>query len=450
MFNNFRPVRIFAILCVFLAGVFVVAAQEDDDRTYITGDDALIFTAPDGWSFDVYDSDAAQAELDELGIEMTLPRVPGISIMLESDDPMVIGVGVTVFYGQDLAEFMEMMSQPPAVPDSPEDLLILIATLFERISPDEVELGTLTLSDGRDVLYYDYVDSFDMSDLEGLDLDLDSLGMPASGDDEIDAMLDEMMGGMGDMMDNLEMFGDFSSELITRYYALSFDNTGVILVDVTLDSSFDTDNAMFEGMLDMMAGGAVDVAELMAEFLANIQPGDGEVVIVEADPDAPGSGPGAAPSVATGVLNFTVPDGYHVIDQGFGYVMISNSPEADPFAFETEPGMVTIEAIYGDEFAFDLDNFGLSALDDPRVIAEALADELGELLETGPPTITTTRFGAHEGYSFAVEFDGMATMSHIISVDGVGAVWVIAIDEHDALSDAVLRDTILFVVSMLP
>lgn len=207
MFNNFRPVRIFAILCVFLAGVFVVAAQEDDDRTYITGDDALIFTAPDGWSFDVYDSDAAQAELDELGIEMTLPRVPGISIMLESDDPMVIGVGVTVFYGQDLAEFMEMMSQPPAVPDSPEDLLILIATLFERISPDEVELGTLTLSDGRDVLYYDYVDSFDMSDLEGLDLDLDSLGMPASGDDEIDAMLDEMMGGMGDMMDNLEKIG---------------------------------------------------------------------------------------------------------------------------------------------------------------------------------------------------------------------------------------------------
>jgi hypothetical protein len=445
---RFRPFRISAaLLCLFWLSALIVSAQ--DDRVYPTDDDAIIFTAPEGWTLDVYDWEAEQAELEEMGINITLPRFPGLSITLEPDDWSVASVEVLVYYGQDLLEFMDMiigmMHPQPDLPTTPEEALMIMATGFDRVAPEDVVLESLTLPDGREVLYYDYVDTFDMSELEDLAFGDDMFGMFETGDDEAD----EMLQGLMEQAVAPSLFGDFDmvTTSITRYYALSFDNTGPILIEVYLGGSIETDDPSAGAMAEIFMALEGDASELMIEFLTNMQPGEGEPVITEIDRDAAAFEMPAA-GVPAGQLNYTVPPGYFVIEQGEGYLTISNDPDADVF-MEPAPGTALIAAVYGEEIARDLANFGLSLDDDPGAIAEGMAAHLAEMLAVEAPPISSVAFGPQQGYSFPLTFDDMHTLNYVISVDGVGAVLVSVLLEDGELSSQLQRDVVLFIVSML-
>jgi hypothetical protein len=323
---------------------------------------------------------------------------------------------------------------------------MIMATGFDRVAPEDVVLESLTLPDGREVLYYDYVDTFDMSELQDLAFGDDMFGMFETGDDEADEMLQELM----EQAVAPSLFGDFDmvTTSITRYYALSFDNTGPILIEVYLGGSIETDDPSAGAMAEIFMALEGDASELMVEFLTNMQPGEGEPVITEIDRDAAAAFDMPAVGASAGQLNYTVPSGYFVIEQASGYLTISNDPDADVF-MEPEPGTVLIAAVYGEEIARDLANFGMTPDDDPGAIAEAMAAHLAEMLEVDTPPVSTATFGAQQGYSFPLNFSGMHTLNYVISTEGVGAVIVSVLLEDGELSGQVQRDVILFIVSML-
>jgi hypothetical protein len=83
---------------------------------------------------------------------------------------------------------------------------------------------------------------------------------------------------------------------------------------------------------------------------------------------------------------------------------------------EPAPGTALIAAVYGEEIARDLANFGLSLDDDPGAIAEGMAAHLAEMLAVEAPPISSVAFGPQQGYSFPLTFDDMHTLNYVLTL----------------------------------
>lgn len=452
MFVKSRSVCVAVVLLAALLGVLVVAAQ-DDGQTYITDDEALIFRAPEGWILDVFDYETEMAELAELGFEFDFAGMMfGLPVTLESDDFMGPSVDITVFYGQDLIDLLAMfLPDLSTAPTDPVEVLQAVSGVFGGVQAD-IEIETLVLPDGREVFFYDDVSVYDMSDVAGMDFSggmFEGMPMPEGLDDEmgdiaaLDDLMAEALGQMGELFDGLAMM----TTDINRYYAMTFDNTGVVLFSVYIGGDLETDDPDMAAMADLFMGlaGDVDVPAVMAEFLPLVEAGPGAPVYGERDSAAVDARPDA-PSAPAGVLNYTLPAGYVLLDEAPGYVVVTNDPDADHVNLLLPPGATMIAVNYGEEMGYWLEELGMGPDADLQVLAQAVAAELGSAGE-----ISTVRFGPAEGYSFEADladFGAAETVMYVVNTASVGPVLVAAVSEgsFDAQAE---RDVILFIVSML-
>ena len=453
MFAKSRFVCVAVVVVAVLVSALVVGAQ-DDGQTYITDDEALIFRAPEGWTLDLVDYEAEMAELAELGFELDFSGMMfGLPVTLESQELFGPTVDITVFYGQDLIDLLEMfLTDLSTAPTDPVEVLQAVSGVFGGVQAD-IEIETLLLPDGREVFYYDEIYVSDLSDLPDMDFSggmFEGVPMPEGFEDEMgdmgaafDDLMAEAFGQMGELFDGISMV----TTDITRYYAMTFDNTGVVLFMVHIGGDIDTDDPNMAAMAELFMGlaGETDVPAVMAEFLPLVEAGPGEPVYGERGRAAVDARPGE-PSAPAGVLSYTLPAGYVLLDEAPGYVVIANSPDVDQMGGPLPPGATMIAVNYGEEMGYWLESLGMDADVDLQMLALAVAEELG-----GSGELSTARFGAAEGYSFEADFADFGaaeSIVYLVNTASVGPVLVAAVSEgsFDAQAE---RDVILFIVSML-
>lgn len=494
--------RFFSVFALLIAsGALIVSAQEQED-TFTTNDGVLMFSAPEGWTLDVFDAEAQQAELDELGFSFDFPEF-GVPVTLESRTDMFARVDIDIFYGQYLVDLLAMFGQTGVDYTDTEAVLNAIANLF-GMTP-EPEFGVLVLPDGREVPYYDEVYESDFSDMPDMNMgaifdDMGAMfggmeGMMPEGMEGMDmgemfGDMGQMFGGMedGDMGDMMQAFGQMfggmegmedmegmeafgqmmdqmfggmmgglqDSEMITRdttrYYALNFETTGVVLVSAYLGAEFENAEGAIGSMAEMMAGLDANNAEVIEQFLPLIQPAGAVPVVEEREAGELGQLPGMdfqPPELGeTGALSYSVPDGYFVIDDDpeFGYLAISNDPDIDAFGPPEAPGVSLVLAIYGYEMNFIFEDLGLSQDADISTLAQAF---IGEFMDELTAELTMIRFGAADGYTFSGSVDGMEGTFYMFDTQQVGAVMVVGFTDTPIPGSPTERDIIAFILSMV-
>lgn len=496
--NILRFLSVFALLIA--SGALIVSAQESD--TYTTDDGVLSFSAPAGWTLDVFDAEAQQAELEELGFSFEFPEF-GVPVTLESQTDMFGRVDVDIFYGQYLVDLLAMFGVTGVDYTDTSAVLDAVANLFSVML--EPEFGVLVLPDGREVPYFDEVFETDFSDLPDMDMGamLGGMGDMLGGMGEMEGMggmmpegmdLDEMFGDMGAMfggmeggdmgdmmqafgqmfggmedMEGMEEFGQMmeqmfggmmgglqDSEMIsrdtTRYYALNFETTGVVLVSAYLGAEFENAEGAVGSMAEMMAGLDAGNIEVIEEFVALIEPAGAIPEVVEREAGELGQLPGMGfdePEIGmTAALSYSVPDGYFVIDDDpeFGYLAISNDPEVDGFGPPDTPGSNLILALYGMEMNFILEDLALQPGADTLTIAEGF---IGEFMDGLTAELTMIRFGAAEGYTFSGNVEGMEGTFYVFDTAQVGPVMVVAFADEPIPGSPTERDIIAFILSMV-
>lgn len=379
---------IYSLICLLL--VFPVLAQDPA----ITPDESLILEAPDGWAVEIEDFEATQAKLEEQGITVYV-NFPGLPVTLISDDEMTANIDITLYYGQDWDETFGtyIIEDAERISTEPDSLLRLAMDVYDNSKTiDEIELQTLILEDGRTVFYYDVVDTFTSEELSDVDMsgamDDAELGVDS---ETLDESLQSSVDTMTDMFDSITT--------TSRYYALSFDNTGVIFIEVSIASSVDTDNEQFGAMMNMMAATEAEVEPLMEELLNGMQAGPGFPIYEETEETVT-----EEDTTVVSAEGLIIPDGWIQLTTSIeDRLVFSDDPDADADTFSFAPDKTLILIQMGELARSLYENNGANYDQSIEGIARDIAlIEQSEYGLTDPPEIQEVQVGAITTYSFSL------------------------------------------------
>ena len=380
-------------LIILICLLLVIPSYAQD--TVMTADEAIIIGSPDGWMVEIEDLDAVQAELSEQGIDIDLD-FPGLIMTLKPLDDITANIEVTLFYGQGLEKsFGAYMSNDDGTlfADAEQALQSTMATVGGK-DIDDIVLETLTLADGRTIVFYDVVDTVSGEDLAGFDpsgamSDLD-FGVDSQA---LDESLQTALDGMSDIFESITT--------TKRYYALSFENTGVILVQVTLSTAIESDNAQLDAMVDMMTAGDVDVETVMTDFLNQMQAGNGVPIYEDTSEEDTSE---TAVTTSEGLI---IPEGWYQVPTDIeDRLIFSDDPEADAATFSFAPDKTLIIIQTGDHGRAIYENDGVNFAQPIDGIAYEIS--LVEQVEMGlqeTPLVETIQIGALTTYTFSFSLE---------------------------------------------
>ena len=371
--------------------MFAFSVASIAQETATTPDEAIIITAPEGWSIEVENLEETEAELREQGFDFDL-NFPGVPVTLMSSNSMA-NVSLTLFYGQELGEYFvtESILDEQSLRRDPEATLLEGMERFTGLNAEEIKVQKLPESM---IYYYDVVSTITSTELASIATEdaMSSLGFGVDGE-----MLDE---ALGESLANIESAFE-SITTTTRYYAFGLENTGVVLIEVEVSTEFESDNAQFTTMMNMM-NMDVDVDSLMVEFLNELESGPGTPVFEEPEPveDQP------ADSSTDSGLN--LPDGWYQVESiVHGRLAFSDDPEAVANGFQFKPDGVLllldndelVRGIYEDDYQISFDQPHETIAAD---MAQIFAVEVGQ---EGRLEITEQNIGNVTLYSFNTLFE---------------------------------------------
>lgn len=422
------------LMCLLsLMLVLPLMAQEPQ----MTPDEALILEAPEGWMIEIENFEQAEDDFD-LNIDF-----PGISIRLIPDNNATALTTITLYYGQDWQDAfgVYILSDDEAVFSDPEQALLYAMEAYSRIPLDEIMLETFTLNNGQVVYYFDLIDTltrdqFDTVDFSGVMSDVE-LGMDS---ETLNESFEESVDVMGDTFDSITS--------VSRYYALSYENTGVIFIEVLISTDIESDNDQVGAMMDMMSATEADIAPVIEEILNQMQSGPGKPIYDDVSNQniIADSADDSTMGVPDGLI---LPPDWVVLPTDIeNRIELSNDPSADlnTFTFAPDKAIILIQlnerarAIYEDEgISFDL---SLETIMEDIALVE---QDIYGLSET--PEVTTVQIGALTTYSLSFSFEPYILTEYFYKQSDGGFVQV-AVLTQQAMSADLLRSVAIILNSL--
>lgn len=418
-------------LIILICLLLVIPSYAQD--TVMTPDEAIVMGSPDGWLVEIEDLDAIQAELSEQGISINLD-FPGLIITLNALDDATANIDVTLFYGQDLEDsFGAYMSDDDgALFSDPQDALQSAMATIDGTEIDDIMLDTLTLADERTIVFYDVVETVTSEELADFDTSGAMSDLDFGVDNQaLDESLQASLDGMSDIFESITT--------TQRYYALSFENTGIILVQVTLSTDIESDNAQFGAMMDAMTTGDVDVETIMADFLNQMQAGAGVPIYDDTNQAI------TSETEVTASEGLIIPEGWYQVPTDIeDRLIFSDDPEADAATFSFAPDKTLIIIQTGDHGRAIYENDGVNFAQPIDGIAYEIS--LVEQVEMGlqeTPLVETAQIGALTTYTFSYLLDPFYFSEYIYERPSGGYAFTYIITQNQARPEALRPFAIL-------